>query len=81
MTPVDDLAHFADVPLDLEAELDRCVLKVREILELEEGSVISTQRSAGENIDVYIGEALIGYGEIVVIENSMGVRLTDFHKD
>jgi flagellar motor switch protein FliN/FliY len=48
------------------------------VLDLEEGSVIRTGRSAGENIDLYIGGARFGSGEIVVIENTLGVRITDF---
>jgi hypothetical protein len=45
------------------------------------GSVIGTSRSAGENIDIYIGGVLCGSGEIVVIENNLGVRITDFRED
>ena len=43
--------------------------------------MISTERSAGENIDIYIGGVLCGSGEIVVIENTLGVRITDFRDD
>jgi flagellar motor switch protein FliN/FliY len=55
------------------------VLSVREILELEAGSVIGMTRSAGENIDLYVGGKLVGYGEIVLIESRIGVRITDFN--
>lgn len=78
MTPMEEIACFADVPVQLEAELDRRKLTVREILELEEGSVLAMTRSAGENIDLYVGGVLIGYGEIVIIENKKGIRITDF---
>ena len=81
MNLAEHTAHYADVPLDLEAELDRCALTVRELLDLEEGSVISTSRSAGENIDIYFSEALVGFGEIVIMESIMGVRITDVRKD
>ena len=43
--------------------------------------MIATSRSAGENIDIYIGGVLCGSGEIVVIENVLGVRITDFRED
>jgi flagellar motor switch protein FliN/FliY len=76
---LNDITRFADVPIEVEVELDRRVLSVREILELEEGSVIGMTRSAGENIDLYAGGKLMGYGEIVLIENSIGVRITDFN--
>ena len=44
-------------------------------------SVIETARSAGENIDIYIGGVLCGSGEVVVIENKLGVRITDFREN
>jgi flagellar motor switch protein FliN/FliY len=76
--PLNEIARFADVPVEVEVELDRRVLTVREILELNPGSVISMARSAGENIDLYVGGKLVGFGEIVLIENNIGVRITDF---
>ncbi len=39
------------------------------------------QRSAGENIDIYIGSRLVAFGEIVIIESTMGVRITDFNTE
>jgi flagellar motor switch protein FliN/FliY len=50
-------------------------------LQLAEGSVIATSRSAGENIDIYVGDVLFGSGEIVVVENSLGVRITNFREE
>jgi flagellar motor switch protein FliN/FliY len=76
---LNEITRFADVPIEVEVELDRRVLSVREILELEEGSVIGMTRSAGENIDLYVGGKLMGYGEIVLVENNIGVRITDFN--
>ena len=76
--PEDQLAHFADVPIEIEVEMDRRILTMREILDLRKDRLIGTTRSAGENIDIYIGGALVGFGEIVVIENMIGVRITDF---
>ncbi len=78
MTPQEEIAPLGDVPVEIEIELDRRVLTTREVLELSEGSVIPTSRSAGENIDIYIGGVFCGSGEIVVIENALGVRITDF---
>ena len=76
--PENQLASFADIPVEIGVEMDRRVLTMRALLELREGSLIGTTRSAGENIDIYIGGALVGFGEIVVIENMIGVRITDF---
>ena len=67
-----------DVPLDVEIELDRKALTVRQLLELNVDSVLKMDRSAGENLDIRIGGALIGFGEIVVSETTTGVRITDF---
>lgn len=78
MTAVEEIVRFADVPVDIGVELDRRFMTMREILLLKEGSLIGTNRSAGENIDIYIGGALIGFGEIVIIENAVGIRITDF---
>jgi flagellar motor switch protein FliN len=81
MTALEEIAAFADVPMDIEAELDRRILTVAQILQMEPGSLIGMKRSAGENIDLYVGGTLIGCGEIVVVENSLGVRITDFNGD
>ena len=81
MTPQEEIAPLGDVPVDIEVELDRRVMTTREILHLEEGCIIGTSRSAGENIDIYIGGVLCGSGEIVVIESTLGVRITDFLDD
>ena len=81
MTPQEEIAPLGDVPVEIEVELDRRVMTTREVLRLEEGSVIETARSAGENIDIYIGGVLCGSGEVVVIENRLGVRITDFREN
>ena len=78
MIPQEEIASFNEVPVDVEVELDRKVMKARDVLRLEEGSVIATSRSAGENIDIYIGGVPFGSGEIVVIESVLSVRITDF---
>jgi flagellar motor switch protein FliN/FliY len=80
MTPQEAIAPLGDVPVEIEVELDRRMLTTREVLRLAEGSLIGTARSAGENIDIYIGGVLCGSGEIVVIENTLGVRITDFRE-
>jgi flagellar motor switch protein FliN/FliY len=80
MTPQEEIAPLGEVPVEIEVELDRRMLTTREVLRLVEGSLIGTSRSAGENIDIYIGGVLCGSGEIVVIENSLGVGITDFRE-
>ncbi len=81
MTPMEEVASFRNVPVLVEAELGRLLMTVREILGLDRGSLIEISRAAGENIDVRVGGRLIGFGEIVLTENSAAVRITDFRSD
>jgi flagellar motor switch protein FliN/FliY len=71
------LARFYDIPIELSVELDRRLMKVREILNLETGVVITMNRSAGDNMSLLFHGVLVGYGEIVVIEDTIGIRVTD----
>ena len=79
MTPVEEIVGYEDLPLAVQVELDRRVMTVREVLQLDVDSVLKMQRSAGENLDLRIGGALIGFGEIVIAENTTGLRITDFN--
>lgn len=81
MTAEDQISLLADIPLDISVELDQRILTLREVLELETGSVIGMRRSAGENIDILVGGVVVAFGEIVIIENTMGVRITDFNTE
>jgi len=78
MTAIEEIGHLADVPIDVEIELARKTMALRDILGLNVGSVIKMPRSAGENIDILAGGALIGSGEVVIIEEIVGIRITDF---
>jgi len=78
MSSLEEIADFADVPVEVEVELGRRVMTIAQILELGPDSVIRMARSAGDNMDILIGGSLIGFGEIVIIEDSVGVRITDF---
>ncbi len=81
MTALEEIAHVADVKVSLDMELDCKIIPLKEILDWQPGSVVWLTRSAGENLDILVGGALVGYGEIVVIENTFGVRITDFASD
>lgn len=78
MSPVEQIADFADVPLDVDVELGRKVMTIAQVLEMHPDSVIRTGRAAGDNIDILIGGSVVAYGEIVIIEDAVGVRITDF---
>jgi flagellar motor switch protein FliN/FliY len=75
--PLREYAHLADVPLRVEALLDRLTMNMYAVASLEAGSVLTLTRSAGDNVDLYVGGVKLASGEIVVIENTLGVRLTD----
>jgi flagellar motor switch protein FliN/FliY len=81
MTAFEEIGHLSDIPVDVDVLLDRKKMTVREILSLDHGSVIRMARSAGENIDIYVGGAMLGSGEIVIIEETVGVRITDFNEE
>jgi flagellar motor switch protein FliN/FliY len=81
MTPLEEIAHIADTPIDVEVELDRKTMTVREILDLDIGGVVPMTRSAGENVDILVDGRVIGFGEIVIIEEAMGIRVTDFRSE
>jgi flagellar motor switch protein FliN len=81
LTATEEFALYLDVPMDVDVELDRHILTVREILALDLGSVIRLHRSAGENLDVRVGGALFGFGEIVAHEANSGIRITDFFRN
>ena len=79
MKAIEEISGFENVPLAVNVELDRRVLTVREVLQLKVGKTLKMHRSAGENLDLRIGDALIGFGEIVVSETTIGLRITDFN--
>jgi len=69
------LSHLFDIPLEVEATVNGPALRVSELLALREGSVIATRRAAGENIDLFAGDAYIGSGELAQINGCMAVRM------
>jgi flagellar motor switch/type III secretory pathway protein FliN len=80
MTPLEELSKVAKMPLEIEAVLDHRIMTVAEILDLEPGSLIRMNRSAGENVEVHIGGVHVADGDIVEMENMLCVRLTDFRE-
>ena len=68
---------IADVELTLLAELDRRTITANELMRLKEGDVITLLRPAGENINLFAGEVLLGSAEILVIEERLAVRVAE----
>ena len=71
---------MVDVPLDIRAELPCRIMTVDQLLSLQAGSLICTDRAAGDSVDIRVGGQLLGTGEIIVIENTTGIRLSDFRE-
>ena len=71
------LDMLMDVILQLTVELGRTELTVKQVLEMQKGSVIELDRIAGDAVDVYVNEHLIAKGEVVVVDDKFGVRITE----
>ncbi len=66
-----------DVPVTLSMEVGRTRLPIRSLLQLNQGSVVELDRAAGEPLDVFVNGTLIAHGEVVVVNEKFGIRLTD----
>jgi len=66
-----------DIPVQVSVELGRARLSIRKLLQLAHGSVLELDRLAGEPLDVLVNGTLIAHGEVVVVHDKFGVRLTD----
>jgi len=71
------LEVILDVPVTLTLEVGRTRLPIRSLLQLAQGSVVELERSAGEPLDVFVNGTLIAHGEVVVVNEKFGIRLTD----
>ena len=72
-----DLEMIMDIPVKLTVELGRTKLTIKQLLELAQGSVIELEGLAGEPMDILINGYLIAQGEVVVIEDKYGIRITE----
>ena len=72
-----DLDVVMDVPVTLALEIGRASVTIRNLLSYTQGSVIELERLAGEPLDVLVNGTLIAHGEVVVVNDKFGVRLTD----
>jgi flagellar motor switch protein FliN/FliY len=75
--PVQSLDFVLDIPLRVTAELGRTKMSIREVLELGQGSVIELSKLAGEPLEVLVNDKLVARGEVVVVNEKFGIRLTD----
>lgn len=87
MTPQDmslksaaDLEQLFDVPVTVSAVLGRTRMPVGDLLKLGPGSVLDLDRSVGEAIDIYVNNRLVARGEVVLVEDKLGVTMTEIIK-
>jgi flagellar motor switch protein FliN/FliY len=72
-----NLEVILDVPVTLSLEVGRSRISIRNLLQLNQGSVVELDRAAGEPLDVFVNGTLVAHGEVVVVNEKFGIRLTD----
>ncbi|MGL4546217.1 MAG: flagellar motor switch protein FliN [Plesiomonas sp.] len=71
------LDSILDIPVTISMEVGRSQISIRNLLQLNQGSVVELERIAGEPLDVMVNGTLIAHGEVVVVNDKFGIRLTD----
>ncbi|MCF3096877.1 flagellar motor switch protein FliN [Aeromonas australiensis] len=71
------LDTILDIPVTIAMEVGRSQISIRNLLQLNQGSVVELDRVAGEPLDVLVNGTLIAHGEVVVVNDKFGIRLTD----
>lgn len=77
---VKDLEAVYDIPVQISAVLGRCTMQVSQLLKLGRGAVVELDRKVGEAIDIYVNNRLVARGEVVVVEDRLGVTMTEIIK-
>lgn len=72
-----NIEAILDVPVTLSMEVGRARIPIRNLLQLTQGAVVELERGAGEPLDVFVNGTLIAHGEVVVVNDKFGVRVTD----
>lgn len=75
--PENDLDMILDIPVSLTVELGRTRIAIKQLLQLAQGSVVELEGLAGEPMDVLVNGCLIAQGEVVVVNDKFGIRVTD----
>jgi len=73
-----NLDHLLDVPVNLSVELGATLMDMRDVLQLNVGSVIELDRAADSPVDLYVNGKLFARGEVVVVESQYGIKITEF---
>ena len=72
-----NLDAIVDIPVTLSVEIGQTAISIRNLLQLNQGSVVELDRLAGEPLDVLVNGTLVAHGEVVVVNDKFGIRLTD----
>jgi flagellar motor switch protein FliN/FliY len=72
-----NLDSLLDIPVEISVEIGRTKMAIGELLSLSKGSIIELNKVAGESVDIYVNGKLLGKGEIVVVNERLGVRIMD----
>ena len=76
----DDVTAIYDIPVQISAVLGRSTMQVSQLLKLGRGAVVELDRKVGEAIDIYVNNRLVARGEVVVVEDKLGVTMTEIVK-
>jgi flagellar motor switch protein FliN/FliY len=76
-TQAKDLDFILDIPLEVTVEIGRARMLINDLLQIGQGSIIELNRLAGEPIDIYVNQKLFARGEVVVVGEKFGIRITD----
>ena len=74
---VPNLDFIFDIPLEVSVELGRTKMVIKDLLQLGQGSVIELNKLAGETLEILVNQKLVARGEVVVVNEKFGIRLTD----
>ena len=72
-----DMDLILDIPLDVTVELGKVKMLVNELLQLGQGSVIELSKQAGDPLDIYVNNKLVAKGEVVILDEKFGIRVSD----
>ena len=76
MEPPSNLEVLLDVPVKVTVELGSCQMPMRDVLQLNCGSVVQLDKIADTPVDLYVNQKKIAYGEVVVVEDRLGIKIT-----
>ncbi|HRC26505.1 MAG TPA: flagellar motor switch protein FliN [Alphaproteobacteria bacterium] len=77
---ISDVTAIYDVPVQVSAVLGRATMPVSQLLKLGRGAVVELDRKVGEAIDIYVNNRLVARGEVVVVEDKLGITMTEIVK-